>query len=124
MVMYVTDRYGIRRCEECGYEPEDGHNPEVHAAELRAAEYAYWEPPEYDSDLREYDGPPDDSQCVRCGAWDDRPEEVLLDGEYQPVCADCVTPAEREAQAIDYAMSDHEVGLHGRYADTLCLYCQ
>jgi hypothetical protein len=119
---YVMDHYGVRRCEECGYEPEDGHNPEIHAAEMRAAEYAFYEPPEYDYDDRDYDGPTD-AQCVRCGIWDDGMDDRLVDGEYVPVCDDCVTAAERLDDQIRWEMSDHELGLHQHYSEPTCLYC-
>lgn len=108
--MYVTDQHGTRRCDECGYEPEDGHNPEVHRAEQRAAEYAYWEPPEYDADDR--DEGPTDVQCVRCGQWDDGMDDLLIDGEYQPICADCWTPEEEAARDAVFLGMSHALGLH------------
>lgn len=55
-------------CPLCGWEEGDGHDWEAHAAEMRAATLDYYETGGFpERDDREYDGPPDDAICARCG---------------------------------------------------------
>jgi len=85
----------IQHCAVCGWEQSDGHDWEIHSAEIRASAHDYgYDRPEYDMD----DLGRGTIRCIRCKRWDVLYgiEVRVQYGTLLVICNTCEQPADRE----------------------------